>query len=67
MMSPAKKNNSLRNFSKQAHVTNRGDVFCSNYYRPDTVLFHALDSVLLFDGHKIERLYVPKFYHNKNS
>ena len=56
MMSPAKKNNSLRNFSKQAHVTNRGDVFYSNYYRPDTVLFHALDSVLLFDGHKIERL-----------
>ena len=66
-MIPAEKNSSLRNFSKQVHVTNWGDVFYSNYYQSDTVLFHALDSVLLFDVFKIERLYVPKFYHHNNT
>ena len=65
MISPAEKNSSLRIFSKQAHETNRVNVFYSNYYRPDNVLFHALDSVLLFDAHKIERLCVPKIYHDK--
>ena len=55
-MSKAEKDNSLRSFSKEAHVTNWGDGFYSNYYRPDTVLFHELDSVLFFDVFKIERL-----------
>ena len=57
----------LRNYSKEVHKTNRGDVFHCNYNKADTILFHALTPKFLFYRRKIERLFVSKFYRNRNT
>ena len=56
-----------RNYSKEVHKTNRGDVFYCNYNKPDTILFQALTPKFLFYRGEIERLFVSKFYHNRNT
>lgn len=66
-MSPAEKNRYLRDYSRYINTTNHANVFHCNYNKPDTVLFHAIDSTLVYFGGKIERLFVPKFYHHKNT
>ena len=43
------------------------DVFYSTYNNPDTVLFHALESLMVYYPHKIERLFVPKLYNDRNT
>ena len=67
IISPAETNRYLTNFSKYVHVTDWGDVFYCNYNKPFTVLFHISDSVLGFYGGKIQRLFIPKFQHDKNT
>ena len=57
----------LRNYSKVVHRTNHNDVFYYNYNKRDTILFHALTPKFLFYRGKTERLFVPKFYHNRNT
>ena len=47
--------------------TNRHDVFYCNYNKPDTILSHASTQKFLFYRGKIERLFVPKFYHDRNT
>ena len=57
----------LRNYSKEVRRTNRDDVFYCNYYKPDTILFHASTQKFLFYRGKIERLFAPKFYRDRNT
>ena len=61
------KNVYLRNYSKEVHRTNRDDVFYCNYNKPDTILFHASTQKFLFYRGKTERLFAPKFYHDRNT
>ena len=67
-MSPTEKNQYLQNYSQYVHrSTDNLDVFYSNFNKTRTILFHALESRLVYFGHKIERLFVPKFYHDRKN
>ena len=41
-------------------------MFYSLYIKANTVLFHALENMLIYYPHKIQRPFVPKFSHNRN-
>lgn len=36
------------------------------FNKPPTVLFHAFESMLIYYPRKIERLFVPKFFHDRS-
>ena len=57
----------LRNYSKEVHWTNRDDVFYCYYVKPNSVLSCYSDTKFIFYRKKIERLFVPKFFHDKNT
>ena len=57
----------LKNFSKEVHRTNSDDVFYCYYIKPDTVLYYHSDTNIIFYRKKIERLFVPNFYHDRNA
>ena len=57
----------LENYSKKVHRTNRDDVFYCYNVKPDTVLSYYSDIKFIFYKKKIERLFVPKFYRDKNT
>ena len=67
VMSPTEKNQYLRNLSQYVHrSTDNLDVFYSRFNKTRTVLFHALESMIVYCSRKIQRLFVPKFYHDRN-
>ena len=67
-MSPTEKNQYLWNYSQYVHrSTDSLDVFYSNFNKTRTILFHALESRLVYFGHRIESLFVAKFYHDRNN
>ena len=57
----------FKNYSKKVHRTNRNDVFYCYYDKPDTVLSHYSNIKFIFYRKKIERLFVLKFYHDRNT
>ena len=68
IMSPTEKNLYLRNYSQYVHrSTDELNVFYSKLSKTDVVLFHALESMLVYFNIKIEQLFVPKFYHENRS
>ena len=40
--------------------------FYSRFNKTRTVLFHAIESMIVYYSRKIQRLFVPKFYHDRN-
>ena len=66
-MTILQKINYLKNYSKEVHRTNRNDIFCCYYNKPDTALSHYSDKKFIFYRKKIERLFVPKFCHDRNT
>ena len=57
----------LKNYSKEVHRTNRDDVFYCYYGKPDAVLSYYSDTKFIFYRKKKERLFMPKFYHDRNT
>ena len=40
--------------------------FIAYYNKPNTVLFYELENMLIYYPRKIQCLFVPKYFHNKN-
>ena len=67
-MGPTEKNIYLRNYSQYVHrSTDHLDVFYSKFNKTNVVLFHALDGMMVYFDRKIEKLFVPKFYHDNRT
>ena len=60
------KSDYLKNYSKEVYRTNRDDVFYCYYGKPDTVLSYYSDTKFIFYRKK-KFLFVPKFYHDRNT
>ena len=68
IMSLHEKNTFLRLLTKYFHQNStENDDFYSYFNKDNTVLYHALMSVMVYYNRKIQRLFVPKFYHERKS
>ena len=70
-MSIPAKNGYLRRYSSHKRRTKPDgplqDLFYSSYNKTYTVLAHLMDSTVIGNTAKVERLLVPKFYHDRKN
>lgn len=65
-LDPFKKLQFIRYYPLQTHKhSNKLDIFHSRIFKPNTALLHALDNMLINYPSKTERLFVPKFFHDR--
>ena len=56
----------LRYYLQKTHLKSyEFDMFYSLQNKANTVLFHELENMLIYYPRKIQRLYVPKFFHDR--
>ena len=53
-------------FQKTHKYSYEFDTFYSLFNKANTVLFHTLESMLIYYPRIIQRLFVPKFFHDRN-
>ena len=69
LLTPAEKGRFIRYYTLKTHASStykEKDVFYSTFNLKGTVIFHGLESMLVYYGRKIQRSFVPKFYHDRN-
>ena len=68
IMSPTEKNSYLRVYSTYFHQNSSElDMFYCRLNKTHAVLWYAIDNTLICYNNKIQRLFVPKFYHEERS
>ena len=69
-LTPAEKCRCIRYYPLKTHGSTaykEQDVFYSIFNLGETVMFHVFENMLIYYGRRIQRLFVPKFYHNRNT
>ena len=68
VMTSHEKNTFLRVLTKYFHqLSSEENIFYSYFNKDKTVLYHALNDIMVYYNRQIQRLFVLKFYHERKS